>query len=82
MSVSTFNVLEKKLTGGPKILFNLENKYHKFYISMIMINGGAINVFPSVCVSVWGGGEGGLDIIIWYSVKLDTLDWNSRRNCM
>ena len=50
MSVSTFNVFEKKLTGGPKILFNLENKFHKFYTSMI--NGAS------------RGGEGGLDIII------------------
>ena len=51
---STF--LERKLTGGYKILFNLGNKFHKFYISMI---NGAINAFPRMCVFV-GVGSGGL----------------------
>ena len=56
--VSTFNVLERKLTGGCKILFNLGNKFHKLYTSMI---NGAINVFIRVyvCVCVGGGGGGG-----------------------
>ena len=57
MNVSTFNFLERKLTGGSKILFNLGNKF--FHTSMI---NGAINVFPRVCICLFffggGGGEG------------------------
>ena len=56
MNVSTFDFLERKLTGRCKILFNLGNKFHRFYTSMII---GAISVFTSVCLleCVWGGGE-------------------------
>ena len=43
MNVSTFDFLERKLTGGSKILFNLGN--------------GAISVFPRVCVFVGGTTE-------------------------
>ena len=57
MNVSTFIFLERKLTGGCKILFNLGNKFHKFYTSMI---NGAINVFIRVCMFVVGVGGGGL----------------------
>ena len=54
MNVSTFDFLERKLTGRCKILFNLRNK---FYTSMI---NGAISVFTSVCLLEGGQvGEGG-----------------------
>ena len=57
MNVSTFDFLERKLTGRCKILFNLGNKCHKFYTSMI---NGAISVFTSVCLLDGGGGGEGL----------------------
>ena len=56
MNVSTFDFLERKLTGECKILFNLGNKFHKFYTSLI---NGAINVFSRVCMFVGGGGGEG-----------------------
>ena len=56
MNVSKFDFLEKKLTEGSKIYFNLGNKFQKFYTSMI---NDAINVFPRVSMCLWGGGGGG-----------------------
>ena len=48
-------------TGGCKILFNLGNKFHKFYTSMI---NGAINVFIRVCMFVGGGWGDGWGLLL------------------
>ena len=69
MNVLTFDFFwKRKLTGRCKILFNLGNKFHRFYTSMI---NGAINVLTTICLLEGGGGRGLLKTFIDNENEMD-----------